>query len=95
MSVIKRDQIRMADVAMEGASGVSMATVLGRDEGWEGYAMRLFRVGPGGNTPRHRHDWEHVNYVVSGSGRLTVGDEASSLRQGDFAFVPPNSFEIE
>jgi quercetin dioxygenase-like cupin family protein len=91
MSVIKYDQIDMADVIMDGASNVSKAIIIGTNEGWDDYAMRLFRIGSGGHTPRHQHDFEHVVYVVAGNGRLIIGEVTHELERGDFALVPADS----
>ena len=90
MPVVKYDDIRREDVTMEGVSGVTKASVIGPKEGWKENSLRVFRIGPGGFTPHHRHDWEHVNYVTKGKGTLTIGDETFDLNEKDFAFVPPN-----
>ncbi|UCG60346.1 MAG: cupin domain-containing protein [Candidatus Zixiibacteriota bacterium] len=91
MAVIKYDEIEMSNVIMDGASNVFKAVVIGRGEGWDSHAMRLFRLGADGQTPEHQHDFEHVVYAVFGSGKLIIGDETHDLEKGDFAFVPPNA----
>ena len=91
MPVIKYEQIQMSDVVMDGAANVLKAVAVGSQEGWDGYVLRVFRLGPGGYSPRHRHDWEHVNYVIEGHGRLIIGEETTELDPGDFAFVPPET----
>ncbi len=90
MAVVKYDEVEMSDVIMDGASNVLKAVVIGRREGWDSHVMRLFRLGSGGSTPKHGHDFEHVVYAVTGTGKLTIGDETHDLERGDFAFVPPN-----
>lgn len=90
MPVVKYDQVEMNAVDMDGASGVSKAVTIGPREGWDDYVMRVFRLEPGGYTPKHAHDWEHVNYITIGSGKLTIGEETHDVEQGDFVFVPPN-----
>jgi quercetin dioxygenase-like cupin family protein len=57
-------------------------------EGWEGWVMRLFEIGPGGHTPRHRHDWPHINFVAEGSGELHLDGEDLAIEKGSAAFVP-------
>jgi len=89
MPVIRHDQVNLIDISMDGADKVSKAVVIGKKEGWDGYALRVFKLGPGGFTPRHSHDWEHVNYITSGRGRLTIGSEVYELGERDFALVPP------
>ena len=89
MPVIKQNNIEFKDVTMDGVIGVAKAKVIGSDEGWKSHCMRVFRVTGGGHTPRHQHEWEHVNYVINGAGRLRIGETVHDLNAGDFAFVPP------
>jgi len=91
MPVIVYDKIELKKLEMEGISEVSKANVVGPPEGWTDHTLRVFRIAPGGYTPHHQHDWEHVNYVIRGKGSLTIGDEASDISEKDFAFVPPNT----
>jgi quercetin dioxygenase-like cupin family protein len=88
MPVVKYDDIDLAQVVMEGAENVSKAIVVGDDVGWDEYVLRVFRLGPGGYTPKHRHGWEHVNYVIQGRGKLTIEGTIHNLERNDFAFVP-------
>ena len=91
MPVVKYDSLEMADVQMEGVKGASKANVIGPDDGWRENTMRVFRLTAKGFTPRHQHDWEHVNYVIKGKGQLRIGGEVHELKEKDFAFVPPNA----
>ena len=91
MAVINYEAIRLAEVEMNGAKNVTKAIVIGADEGWRDHVMRVFRLDPGGFTPRHRHDWEHVNHVIRGRGRLRLGGAVHELKEKDFAFVPSNT----
>ena len=91
MPVIKYRDLRLSKVDMDGVKGTFKANVIGKQEGWLQHTLRVFRVGAGGFTPRHQHDWEHVNYVVKGRGRLRIGNEVFELGEKDFAFVPPNA----
>jgi len=90
MPVIKQDKVVFAPVAMDGVKDVHKAVVVGKQEGWPDYTMRLFRIGPEGFTPHHQHDWEHVNYITKGRGQLTLGEERIEVTEGDYAYVPPN-----
>jgi quercetin dioxygenase-like cupin family protein len=91
MIVRNIDQARLEPVEMEGASGVSMAIMVGRAEGAPNFAMRQFRVEPGGNTPRHSHDYEHEVFIVGGAGTVLLGGEERELRLGDVVYVPAES----
>ena len=50
--------------------------------------MRLFDVAPGGHTPRHAHDWPHINFVAAGRGELHLDGEDHKLEAGSYAYVP-------
>ena len=91
MPVVKYNKCQFEEVRMDGVAKTTKATTVGPEEGWQKNAMRLFRINPGGFTPCHKHDWEHVNYVIEGSGRLTIDDETFELSERDMAFVPPNA----
>ena len=57
-------------------------------EGWEGYVMRTFELGEGGHTPKHSHDWPHINYITQGQGVLYLDGTDYELEVGSFAYVP-------
>ena len=90
MPVIKYDGLFATAIQMDGAKDVSKKVPIGDKEGWQGYTMRTFTIGPGGHTPKHVHDWEHVNYVIRGRGRLMIDGEIQDIGTRDFAFVPPD-----
>ena len=90
MAVIKYDGMELTSVVSDGAQAVSKAVVIDSHDGWDSHVMRVFRVGTGGYTPRHQHDWEHVIHVIAGHGRLSIGEEVIELEEKDFAFVPAN-----
>lgn len=48
---------------------------------------------PTGSTTGHAHDdIEEVYFVVSGEGRMVVGDEEYPIKAGDALYVPPSEF---
>jgi quercetin dioxygenase-like cupin family protein len=90
MPVVKYRDIKLSEVKMAGVSKAEKANVIGVPEGWPEHTLRVFRLGAGGYTPRHQHDWEHVNYVMRGKGRLRIEGQVYELTEKDFAYVPPN-----
>lgn len=90
MPVIKYDNVAMPKLEGEDIEKMAGGPVVGETEGWKNNVLRVFRLAPGGHSPKHQHGWEHVNYVIKGQGRLAIGDEMHELREKDFAFVPPN-----
>jgi quercetin dioxygenase-like cupin family protein len=91
MAVRKYADIKGIPVTMDGAAGVTKKVPIGKAEGWADYTLRVFKIAPGGHTPRHQHDWEHVNYVISGKGMLMLAGTEYEVVEKDFAFVPPNT----
>ncbi|MBN2409768.1 MAG: cupin domain-containing protein [Candidatus Aminicenantes bacterium] len=91
MPVRKYADIEEVRLTMDDAVGVSKKVPIGKEEGWEAYTLRVFTIAPGGHTPKHQHDWEHINYVISGKGRLTLSGTDHEIAEKDFAFVPPNT----
>ncbi len=90
MIVKHLDDVPGIAVAMEGACGVKAQKPISTADGTPLFSFRVFTIEPGGNTPYHTHPWEHVNYIISGSGALvdSEGNE-TALTTGDFALVDP------
>jgi quercetin dioxygenase-like cupin family protein len=77
-------------VEEDGAAGVSMRWVIAEKEGADNFALRVFTVEPGGNTPLHTHDWEHEIFVLKGNGSVFSKGEHVPIRAGDAIFIAPN-----
>lgn len=75
---------------MDGVNGVTMRLMVGRADGAPNFAMRHFTVEPGGNTPRHSHDYEHEVFIVEGAGQIENDGEKRAIKAGDVIFVQPN-----
>jgi quercetin dioxygenase-like cupin family protein len=91
MPIVKYEDIELSEVSMDGVMAVDKANVIGPSQGWKDHTLRVFRIGPGGFTPHHQHNWEHINYVISGKCELTIGNTTIKLAEKDFAFVPSNT----
>ncbi len=49
-------------------------------------------VPPGGATLLHRHrESEELYFIVSGTGRMTLGDEEFAIAPGDTLLIPPGT----
>jgi len=90
MAIRKYNDIEEIDVTMDGISGVTKRIPISKPEGWKDYTLRVFKIKPGGNTPAHQHDWEHVNYIMAGRGKLMIDGTEYDVSKKDFALVPPN-----
>ena len=89
---LKHDaDVQANEVSMDGAADTTIQILVGPDDGSDNIVMRLFRIMPGGHTPYHVHDFEHVVRVQSGKGiaRDKDGNE-HPLSHGQSVFVPAN-----
>ena len=91
LPVFKNDDIEEIRVEMDGVIGVTKKVPIGTNEGWADHTMRVFKMKPGGHTPKHQHDWEHINHIVSGKGILMIDGVEFEVSAKDYAFVPPNT----
>lgn len=73
------------------AANAAMKVLVGPQEGWEGYVMRVVEVEVGGYTPKHSHPWPHINYFIEGVGELMIDGKVTPVEAGSFAFVPNDS----
>ena len=91
MKITSLEQVQSTEMTMDGAAGVIKQLPLGQADGAPNFSFRVFTLAPGGHTPYHIHEAEHLNYVLQGEGALV--DEAGALKPlkaGDFALVEPN-----
>lgn len=74
-----------------GAKSVIKKSVLGPQEGWKDYVMRVFELEAKGYSPRHTHPWPHIVYVIYGKGIIHIDGTDHEVQEGSFAYVPENS----
>ncbi|MEW6188072.1 MAG: cupin domain-containing protein [Thermodesulfobacteriota bacterium] len=90
MKTIALDQVPKAKMVMEGAEKVFKQLPISRADGSPSFSFRVFTIEPGGHTPYHSHDFEHLNFIIKGFGALI--DEKGKehpVKEGDFALVLP------
>jgi quercetin dioxygenase-like cupin family protein len=90
MYITGLDRVTKTVPKMEGATGIFKQIPLSKAEGVPNYSFRVFTIEPGGHTPLHQHAFEHMNYIIAGSGVLVGKDKENPLKEGDFALVMPN-----
>ena len=71
----KAADVAAVPMAGDGIEGVVKRVLVSPEQGWDGWVMRLFDVDLGGHTPKHMHDWPHINFVASGHGVLLLDGE--------------------
>ena len=91
MKINTNAKILAPEVQMEGANKVRMKILIGPDDGSGDIIMRHFFVAPGGNTPYHQHNYEHVIKIERGQG-IAVDEKGNDhiVKEGQSLFVKPN-----
>ncbi len=88
MPILKQEDMLSVEINMAEAKNVVKQTGITGKEGWDGWSMRIFTLGKDGYTPRHAHDWPHINYIIKGSGTLFIEGKEQAVKPGDTAYVP-------
>ncbi len=83
----KEVKARPAD---EGASKLQVRWLITKEMGANNFAMRLFEMQPGGNSPLHQHSHEHEVYILEGEGVVTDGEQERKFKRGCAIFIPPS-----
>jgi len=88
MIVKKIADIPEAPPREEGVTNVMMKILIGPDDGSKNIVMRHFRVFPGGNTPFHTHEIEHIVKIEKGKGMvLNESGEETLVSEGQSLFI--------
>lgn len=74
----------------DNVKNVIKQVAIGKKEGWDDYVLRVFTVKNGGFTPKHKHDWPHINYILNGEGTLFLNGELHHIKSGSIAYIPNN-----
>jgi quercetin dioxygenase-like cupin family protein len=91
MKINNNDEIPASEVKMEGAANVRMKILIGLNDQSDNIIMRHFIIAPGGNTPWHQHNYEHVVKVEKNRG-LAIDEKGNEIevKSGQSLFVKPN-----
>jgi quercetin dioxygenase-like cupin family protein len=90
MLITRLDKVEKIKPEMAGAEGVFKQIPLSRADGVPNFSFRVFTIEPGGHTPYHKHQFEHLNYIIDGEGVLVTKDGYHPVKKGDFALVSPD-----
>ena len=91
MIVSNEHQIVAKPMDSPEVKNAAMKVLVGAQEGWTDHVLRIIELGPGGYSPRHKHDWPHINYMVDGSGVLYIDGREHTVEKGAYAYVPANA----
>ncbi len=72
------------------AIGTWIRWLIRDSDGAPTFAMRMFRVEPGGHIKEHYHPWEHEIYILDGVGDVKIGSRIYRVTKGFFLYIPPN-----
>jgi quercetin dioxygenase-like cupin family protein len=89
MRVVRAEEVPAQHVNEEGAQGTTVRWLISGPEGAPTFAMRVFEVGPGGNTPLHDHEWEHEVYILEGEAEVVSEAGAQPVSAGDAVLILP------
>ena len=91
MKINVNEEILAGEVNMEGAKDVRMKILVGPRDGSENIILRHFIIAPGGNTPYHKHNYEHLVKIEKHKGIAVDKDgKESEVKAGHSLYVVPN-----
>jgi len=75
---------------MEGAKDTYKQIPISAADGTPNFSFRVFTIMPGGHTPYHTHEFEHINYIIEGEGAVVRADGSQqTVSKGDFVLIMP------
>jgi len=90
MKIIKYTDVSATPFESDKVKGVLGRVVIGKNDGADNFCMRVFEIAPGGNTPKHAHDWEHEIFIHAGEGEIYHNGRWNLARYGNVVFMPAN-----
>ena len=91
MIISHEQQIQATAINSPEVRNAAIKVLVGAQEGWSDYVMRMIELGPDGHSPLHSHPWPHINYMVEGTGALNVDGRDRAVEAGSYAYVPANT----
>ncbi|MGQ9680001.1 MAG: cupin domain-containing protein [Candidatus Bathyarchaeia archaeon] len=71
----------------EGYERVNSLMIMPERKDISGFSCRVFRIEPGGHTPIHSHEREHLALVVKGVCRVEYGSEDREVGEGSLIYM--------
>jgi quercetin dioxygenase-like cupin family protein len=77
--------------SLAGTKDTTLRWLIAQKDGAPHYAMRLFKIEPGGSIPLHTHeDTEHEIFIVEGEAIFDDGTKQTKVKPGDALLILPN-----
>jgi len=90
---INSNNLKFTDITA--GKGTQMQVLIS-DKDAPNFAMRRFRINPGGFMPNHMNSVEHEQYILRGRAEVLLGEVILEAREGDVLFIPawtPHSYK--
>ncbi len=84
------NEINFIKIESEDSKGVSLTTLIDDNQGAKNFFMRIMKIEKDGNSPYHKHDWEHENYILNGKGFLNTEKGKIPIKKDDTIYIPAN-----
>ena len=90
MKIIRLEACESVPIDMQGVAGATKQVPIGQADGAPNFSIRVFTLDPGGHTPHHEHESEHLNYILEGTWELMEGNQPRQIKRGDYILVKPH-----
>jgi quercetin dioxygenase-like cupin family protein len=91
MTVRKENDLQPIVMESPEVKAAAMKVLISPAEGWDDHVMRIIELGEGGYSPKHTHQWPHINYILEGKGTLHIDGKDNPVEAGTYAYVPAGS----
>ena len=78
---------KIPENVVKGGTKTSMQVLIDSDTA-PNFAMRCFKMEPGGGMPKHTNEVEHEQYVLNGKAKIGIGENVYEVKSGDVVFIP-------
>lgn len=88
MIVDHEQNVSAAKIDNPAVKAAAMKVLVGPEQGWQDYVMRIIELDKDGYSPSHTHPWPHINYMIEGRGLLLIEGQEHPVEAGGYAYVP-------